>query len=73
MLFALNVHITIETEVRLQSADFGRGSGPIFLDQLDCNGAETSLLECNFFGTLGLHQCKIDHSEDVGVHCEGLV
>ena len=59
-------------EVQLQSAGFGIGSGPIFLDQLNCNGEEASLLECDFFGTLGLHQCEVDHSEDVGVRCQGL-
>jgi len=46
-----------------------RGSGPIFLDQLDCNGTENILLECNAFTGRGLSTC--DHSQDVGVLCRG--
>ena len=46
-----------------------RGSGPIFLDQLDCNGTENTLLECNAFTGRGLSTC--DHSQDVGVLCRG--
>ena len=46
-----------------------RGTGPIFLDELDCRGTEDNLLECNAFTDLGLSTC--DHSQDVGVRCRG--
>jgi len=46
------------------------GSGPIFLDQLDCNGTENTLLECNAFTGRGLSTC--DHSQDVGVRCRDI-
>ena len=51
------------------SAVPGSGSGPIFLDQLNCNGTEGTLLECVAFTGLGLSTC--DHSQDVGVRCRG--
>ena len=46
-----------------------RGTGPIFLDELDCRGTEDNLLECNAFTDLGLSTC--DHSQDVGARCRG--
>ena len=48
------------------------GSGPIFLDQLDCNQNDVSLLECRSFSrySLGIPgQC--DHSHDVSIRCRG--
>ena len=48
---------------------FGEGEGPIFLQQLGCEGTESRLLECQRFTGLGLTTC--DHSEDVGVRCIG--
>ncbi len=51
----------------LESASFGSGSGPIWLDDLDCHGLENSLSECNH-NRLGTHNC--DHSEDAGVECK---
>ena len=47
------------------------GSGPIFLDQISCDGSETTLLECTEKGApIKTHQC--DHSKDVGLVCQGL-
>ena len=48
----------------------GEGIGPIFLDQLMCNGSEASLLECLPSENIGLHNCH--HNEDAGVRCEGV-
>jgi len=45
---------------------FGGGTGLIWLDNLHCNGSETSLANCRHHGW-GLHNCG--HREDVSIFC----
>ncbi|XP_071498165.1 scavenger receptor cysteine-rich domain-containing protein DMBT1-like [Diadema antillarum] len=45
---------------------FGRGVGPILLDNVMCTGNEVSLQACGHNGVL-IHNCG--HSEDAGVRC----
>ena len=51
-------------------AQFGEGSGAVFLEQLWCNGTETSLLDCLMFTPLGISLCN--HSDDAGIRCYGM-
>ena len=54
--------------VPLRGAYFGDGLGQILLDNVVCQGEESSLLDC-VHELVGVHNC--DHSEDAGVRCEG--
>ncbi|XP_071955475.1 scavenger receptor cysteine-rich domain-containing protein DMBT1-like [Antedon mediterranea] len=51
-------------------AFWGEGTGPIHLDNVECNGDETSIIDCSHAG-LGIENCV--HSEDAGVECFYLV
>ncbi|CAG5929048.1 unnamed protein product [Menidia menidia] len=51
----------------LQSAAFGQGRGPIWLDDVRCSGSESSITACPHRG-LGVHNCG--HHEDASVVCD---
>ena len=50
-------------------AAFGRGTGQIWLDDVNCVGNETSLAQCSH-GGLGVHNCG--HEKDAGAVCRPL-
>jgi hypothetical protein len=50
------------------ASPFGAGDGPIWLDNVDCNGSEDSILDCQHRG-LGIHNCG--HTDDIGIICGG--
>ncbi|XP_015224356.1 PREDICTED: uncharacterized protein LOC107080662 [Cyprinodon variegatus] len=50
------------------SAHFGRGSGPIWMDNVKCTGQEAALTQCTHRG-FGENNCG--HGEDAGVICLG--
>ena len=49
-------------------ADFGLGSGPVWLGQVSCSGSESNLTECSHQG-FSINNCI--HDFDAGVVCEG--
>ena len=49
-------------------AEFGRGTGEIWLDNVECTGEEERLSNCEH-GGWGVHNCG--HSEDAGIVCNG--
>ena len=51
-----------------KSAYFGEGSGLILLDDVSCDGSESSIFSC-IHKNFGEHDCE--HYEDVGVTCYG--
>ena len=50
----------------LQGNYVQNGNGSIFLDNVGCNGSESSISDCQHLGW-GIHNCA--HSEDAGVDC----
>lgn len=49
------------------NAFFGRGTGAIVLDNVQCTGSEPTLLSCTT-NPIGNHNCA--HNEDAGVECQ---
>ncbi|NWZ59993.1 DMBT1 protein, partial [Haliaeetus albicilla] len=49
-------------------AHFGHGLDPIWLDNVECTGMETTFSQCGL-SNWGLHNCN--HDEDAGVVCSG--
>ena len=50
-----------------KNAHYGRGTGPILFDNVNCLGSESSLLSCRHSG-VGNHNCH--HSQDASVRCQ---
>ena len=50
------------------SAYYGTGSGRILLDEVNCRGDESHILDCAHSG-MNRHDCS--HGEDAGVDCNG--
>ncbi|XP_052715472.1 deleted in malignant brain tumors 1 protein-like [Crassostrea angulata] len=54
-----------ENAISTGTARFGQGEGPIWMDDISCQGTEKDIFDCN--KTLVNHNCG--HSEDAGVIC----
>ena len=50
-------------------AYFGEGQGDIYIENVQCNGSESTLEDCPA-SEVGVHDCT--HSEDAGVRCQGM-
>ena len=53
----------------MQAGYFGVGRGIIWLDDLECTGNETRLVDCND-GDVGDANCR--HNDDANVICPGI-
>ena len=56
--------------IAYSNARFGAGTGPIFLDDVQCSSSSSQLLECSSSPIL-TQNCQ--HSDDAGVGCEGML
>ena len=52
--------------VAYTNAYFGKGTGHTWLDNVQCTGSETHLVNCTNSG-IGINDCG--HDEDAGVQC----
>ena len=50
-------------------AYFGDGQGEIYIENVQCNGSESTLEDCPA-SEVGVHDCT--HSEDAGIRCQGM-
>ena len=49
------------------SERFGGGTGPIFIDYINCTGSEPRIYrKCSYFS----HNYGCSHNDDVGVQCQ---
>ena len=53
------------------NATYGKGSGKIRIQNVNCHGNELDLLRCNFSERLSNSKCR--HSEDAGVTCSKMM
>ena len=62
----LTFSVYCRSEGQSLSHEYGPGVGKIWMDNLRCDGSETSLADCPH-GGWGQHNCE--HQEDVSIHC----
>ena len=65
LILLLSINYCIHVDATAY-ARYGGGQGPIYLDDVQCSGNESSLLECDHNGVEN-HNCA--HFEDAGVAC----
>lgn len=55
--------------VAFTDAHFGVGVGPTFLDNVECSGGESNLIDCSHSSFIS---CSRHHFDDAGVRCQGM-
>jgi hypothetical protein len=58
---------SVTTGAAALTSGFTNGVGQIWLDNVQCRGTETRLIDCPHL-PLGTHNCE--HTEDAGVRCQ---
>ena len=58
-----------EGAIGLRGSYYGEGTGPIFIDEIDCSPDNDAVLASCFASDIGDHNC--DHQEDASVMCQG--
>ncbi|XP_013410140.1 macrophage receptor MARCO-like [Lingula anatina] len=62
-----DLRLPYEEPIVKRGAHFGEGTGIIWLDDVVCDGTESSLTQCRHLGW-GVHSCT--HAQDVGLICQ---
>ncbi len=55
--------------IALNNLVFGYGSGPLFIESLNCQGNERHVLDCM---DINLQRSSCTHQDDVAVQCTGI-
>ena len=63
-----NFYIPDAEALKLTGLAYNEVSGDIYLDEVNCTGEESQLLECGHNG-IGDHDCS--HYQDAGARCIG--
>jgi len=63
------INLTLIDAVAFSHTSFGApGTGPIYIDNVDCRGNENNLIDCRHSSFVS---CTSYHLEDAGVRCQG--
>lgn len=55
----------------MPAGSYGPGTGLVILDEVSCSGEERMLVDCLSLGWGVAHSSCLDHTQDVGVACDG--
>ena len=62
----MNRELGFPSGVAYNKGAFGRGTGPVWLYRVECDGDEDTLIDCSLYGW---ENKKCRHRNDAGVRC----
>ena len=65
------IYVTFVGAIARSYSYFGRGNGTVLLNELQCNGEETNVVNCTHPGIAVVYS-SCNHGTDAGVECPGL-